>query len=273
MPDGSPAEKATDQREGGTASRRCSSRTSDHRDDSPGRQGYRWPSVRTIRTLAGGVLRVFQDTERLRQAAAGMSLEPEPWAAGMDARASSSRAASKLGGSTSRRTRGPASSTAIASPGRDRRTNRRAHSTARECGVVPPRRRSMLAEASITSTTSRRGASAAIGERGTADPAARVLGARNGRARASAAMASRPMRASISNISEMRTFRRACFPSSRNCIAPHSTTVSRRLASRWMITGRAMPASPTSIAALRATPRSGHASVAASLPRRERDDR
>ncbi len=145
------------------------------------------------------------------------------------------------------RTRSLATSTATESPGPSSATNFLAHAIARSRGVDPPTRRPMLLDPSRISTTSRR----------TPAPIPRIpgvafagFGARKGRASARATRPIRSIRASISSRSARLIRRRARGPSSRNCIAPHSTTGSRRRLSRWMITGRDTAARPASIARL-----------------------
>ncbi len=155
---------------------------------------------------------------------------------------------SKLGGSTSGRTRSPAISTATESPGRHWPTNCRAHSSASARGVELPPARSMLSEPSITITMSR--GDDASPPRPDSSPA-RAWRDQYGRASASAIMASKPIRASIKSSSVRRSRRRAWRPSSRNCIAPQSITGSLLRLSKWMTIGTIAPASPASIAAFK----------------------
>ena len=175
-------------------------------------------------------------------------------------------AGSKLGGSTSGRTASPATRTATESPGRSCATNCRAHARPGRAGSCRRSRRSMLAEPSITSTTSRGGASRPSPVADVADPpprASRTAGP--GPAPPAPAGA---IRASIRSSSVRRILCRARWPSVEEL---HRAPVDHRVAAAVEQVDdhrQGGPAEqPRSIAALR-TPQ-----VTRQPPRRDRDDR
>ena len=194
---------------------------------------------RTARRPAGRGSRVRSRMRNASTRAAGRSLALWPRAGGIAASASSMRAASKLGGS-------------ISAGGDDRPAGRR--SRRRDANAVriggPTQRLGRAASSqragapccaepsSDEHDVPPRGVGAGRARPARAARPPRVREVKNGRDSARAASASRPIRASISKSSDSRILRRALRPGSRNCIAPQSITVSRRLLSRWMITGR-----------------------------------